>query len=65
MDRPAVLRNPGKVLEEALLAKEPHERPAMLERVERGARQEGDLEVLRAIKQYREMSRQLGPLKEP
>jgi hypothetical protein len=36
----------------------------MLERVERGARQEGDLEVLRAVKQYREMSRKLG-LKEP
>ena len=52
---------PGKTLERELLKREPHLRPMLLEAAERAAKERGDLEILRAVKQYREMSREIHP----
>src|ERR1700722_6731287 len=56
-----IAKNPGRILEERLLAREPHLRPHLLKRLERQAKELGDLETMRAIKEYREASRQISP----
>ena len=50
---------PGKALERVLAGLEPQERPAFLEHLERKAKASADLEFLREIRGYREMSRSL------
>lgn len=52
---------PGKTMERELLKREPHLRPMLLEAAERAAKERGDLEMLRAVRQYREMSRAIRP----
>jgi hypothetical protein len=52
---------PGKTLERELLKREAHLRPKLLEAAERAAKERGDLEMLRAVKQYQEMSREIHP----
>ena len=48
-------------MERGLLKREAHLRPMLLEAAERAAKERGDLEMLRAVKQYREMSRAIHP----
>ncbi len=54
-----VAHNPGKVIEEALLARNPQDRPRLLAHLERRAKELGDLEIMRGIKEYREASRKV------
>lgn len=52
------VKNPGKILEEELLARPAHLRPGLLELAERHAKEKGDFEMARAVKQYRDKSRE-------
>ena len=58
-------RTPGQVLKDVLLELAPEDRPKMLQSLERRAKETSDLEFLRAIKQYREMSREIRPKPDP
>ena len=53
------VKNPGKVLEQELLARPAHLRPRLLELAERHAKETGDFEMARAVKQYRDKSREI------
>ena len=57
------VKDPGKVMEEALQAREPHLRPMLLQAAERHAKETGDFEMMRAVKEYRDKSREIHPLK--
>jgi hypothetical protein len=59
--KPSVDPEPGKTLEKHLLELEPSDRPKALQVLARTARETGDLEMERAIRQYREMSRRISP----
>ena len=50
---------PGQTLEQELLRLEPEVRPRRLQALERHAKETGNLAFLRAIKQYRQMSREV------
>jgi hypothetical protein len=53
------VRDPGRVMAEALQAREPHLRPMLLEAAERHAKETGDFDMARAVKEYRDKSREI------
>jgi hypothetical protein len=55
------IKNPGKILEEELLARPAHRRPGLLELAERHAKATGDFDMARAVKEYRAKSREIHP----
>ena len=48
---------PGFLLEKYLLKLPPHERPAAIKRVEQAARETLDFEMMRCVKDYRDLCR--------
>ena len=55
------VKNPGKILEQELLARPAHLRPRLLELAERHAKETGDFDMARAVKEYRDKSREIRP----
>ena len=53
------VKNPGKILEEELLARPAHLRPGLLDLADRHAKAKGDFEMARAVKQYRDKSKEI------
>ncbi len=53
------VREPGRILALELAQLDPWERPGALERVEKKARVSGDLEMARAVRDYRSASREI------
>ena len=51
------VKNRGKILEQELLARPAHLRPRLLELAERHAKETGDFDMARAVKEYRDKSR--------
>ena len=55
-------KSPGKLLAEAMQSKlEPHEIALFLQETEANARRDGDLEMLRAIRDYRNLMQETRP----
>ena len=59
------VKNPGRILEQELLAKPAHLRPGLLVLVERHAKENGDFDMARAVKEYRDKSREINSIIRP